>query len=61
MLVAMFTTKANLFLEKGFWEMLHGSRTDWSMLLCSIFLLINGGGWWSIDHKIAGNGAKSRT
>jgi uncharacterized membrane protein YphA (DoxX/SURF4 family) len=31
--------------------MIHGSRTDWSMLLGSIYLLINGGGYWSIDHR----------
>ena len=32
MLVAFLTTKSQLLAEKGFWEMLHGSRTDWSML-----------------------------
>ncbi len=51
MLVAIATTKADVLAEKGFWEMMHGSRTDWSMLLGSIFLLIKGGGWWSIDNK----------
>src|SRR5690606_938202 len=35
MLVAMATTKTQLLADKGFWEMLHGSRTDWSMLLGS--------------------------
>ena len=49
MLVAFTTTKAEVFIEKGFWEMMHGSRTDWSMLLGSIFLLIKGGGKWSLD------------
>jgi putative oxidoreductase len=52
MLVAFSTTKAQVFLEKGFWEMMHGSRTDWSMLLGSIFLLIRGGGKWSVDGSI---------
>jgi putative oxidoreductase len=52
MLVAFATTKSAVFIEKGFWEMLHGSRTDWSMLLGSIFLLIKGGGAWSLDQKI---------
>jgi hypothetical protein len=33
--------------------MLHDSRTDWAMLLGSIFLLIKGGGRWSLDKKIA--------
>ena len=52
MLVAIGTTKIEILTEKGFWGMLHESRTDWSMLLGSIFLLIKGGGWWSIDKNI---------
>ena len=28
----------------GFWSMAHEARTDWAMLLGSIFLLIVGGG-----------------
>jgi putative oxidoreductase len=52
MIVAFATTKAEVFAEKGFWELLHGSRTDWSMLLGSIFLLIKGGGRWSLDFTI---------
>jgi putative oxidoreductase len=52
MLVAIFTTKAEVLATKGFWEMMHGSRTDWSMLLGSIFLLIRGSGYWSLDYKI---------
>jgi putative oxidoreductase len=55
MLVAFATTKAEVFNEKGFWELLHGSRTDWSMLLGSTFLLIKGGGAWSLDNKISRN------
>ncbi|KKX46945.1 DoxX family protein [Sphingobacterium sp. IITKGP-BTPF85] len=49
MFVAIATTKSEVLAEKGFWEMMHGSRTDWAMLLGSIFLLIKGGGCWSID------------
>lgn len=52
MLVAIATTKAEVLANDGFWEMMHGSRTDWAMLLGSIFLLLNGGGKWSIDEKI---------
>lgn len=52
MLVAFATTKAGVYVEKGFWEMLHGSRTDWAMLLGNIFLLIKGAGYWSADHKL---------
>lgn len=51
MLVAFGTTKAEVLANQGFWELMHGSRTDWSMLLGSIFLLIKGGGYWSIDNS----------
>lgn len=57
MLVAIVTTKSEVLAEKGFWEMMHGSRTDWSMLLGSIFLLIKGGGFWSADKILTKNGA----
>lgn len=50
MLVAIATTKADVLANEGFWEMLHGSRTDWSMLLGSIFLAIKGSGYWSADY-----------
>lgn len=49
MLVAIATTKSEVLAEKGFWEMMHGSRTDWAMLLGSTFLLIKGSGLWSVD------------
>ncbi len=59
MLVAIATTKAEVLADKGVWEMLHGSRTDWAMLLGSIFLLIKGGGLWSLDNRIVKNGKQS--
>lgn len=49
MLTAIATTKIPILLEQGFWKMAHEARTDWSMLLGSIFLLIVGGGKWSLD------------
>jgi putative oxidoreductase len=52
MVVAIATTKTAILSEQGFWEMLHASRTDWSMLLGSIFLLIKGGGFWSLDRRL---------
>lgn len=52
MLVAIATTKSEVLAEKGFWEMMHGSRTDWAMLLGSIFLLIKGGGDWSANKTL---------
>lgn len=56
MLVAIATTKSEVLADKGFWEMMHGSRTDWAMLLGSIFLLIKGGGYWSMDKKLTEGG-----
>lgn len=56
MLVAFATTKAEVLANDGFWEMLHGSRTDWAMILGSVFLLIKGGGKWSIDKILMKNG-----
>lgn len=51
MLVAMATTKLEILANDGFWKMMHASRTDWAMLLGSVFLLIRGGGKWSVDQK----------
>src|SRR5918995_900998 len=36
----------------GFWGMLHEARTDLAMLCGSIFLLIVGGGLWSMDARL---------
>ena len=47
--VAILTTKVPMLLHEGFWKMAHEARTDWSMLLASIFLLIVGAGRWSFD------------
>jgi len=58
MLVAISTTKIPILIEKGFWAMAHESRTDWSMLLGSIVLLLAGSGRWSVDSLLAGR-AKS--
>jgi len=52
MLVAIFTTKGAVLANEGFWPMMHGSRTDWAMLLGSIYLITEGGGKWSIDRAI---------
>ncbi|MBX3444996.1 MAG: DoxX family protein [Planctomyces sp.] len=49
MLVALGSTKVPILMESGFWKMAHDSRTDFSMLLGSLFLLIVGAGPWSID------------
>ena len=55
MLTAITTTKVPILLESGFWKMAHEARTDWSMLLGALFLLIVGAGPWSLDARIAPN------
>jgi uncharacterized membrane protein YphA (DoxX/SURF4 family) len=65
MLTALTTTKLPILIghglwgfhvrklsEYGFWAMAHEARTDWAMLLGSIFLLVTGGGRWSLDARI---------
>lgn len=52
MLVAIYTTKETVLANEGFWPLLHGSRTDWAMLLGSLFLFIKGGGRWSLDQQL---------
>ncbi len=52
MLVAITTTKIPILADGGIWKMLHESRTDWAMLLCSVFLLMRGGGAFSLDGKM---------
>jgi putative oxidoreductase len=53
MLVAISTTKVPILLNEGFWKMAHEARTDYAMLLGSIFLLVVGAGAWSLDAKFA--------
>ena len=42
----------------GFWPMMHEIRTDFAMWMGSLFLLIQGGGAWSLDRKANGTCAK---
>jgi uncharacterized membrane protein YphA (DoxX/SURF4 family) len=49
MIVAMLTTKVPILGSDGFWAAAHEARTDWSMLLGSLFLLLVGAGPWSLD------------
>jgi putative oxidoreductase len=37
----------------GFWSMAHEARTDWAMLLGSLFLTVVGAGRWSFDARLA--------
>ena len=52
MMVAFITTKIPIFFDKGFWPMAHEYRTDFAMTLLLIFLLIYGGGKFSLDKKM---------
>jgi uncharacterized membrane protein YphA (DoxX/SURF4 family) len=50
--VAIWTTKIPILMKQGFWAMAHEARTDWCMLLGSVFLMLAGAGAWSIDAKL---------
>jgi uncharacterized membrane protein YphA (DoxX/SURF4 family) len=65
MLVAIVATKIPILLGRdwwifhvadfsryGFWSFLHETRTDWAMLMGSLFLLAVGAGPWSLDAKL---------
>jgi putative oxidoreductase len=47
--VAIASTKIPMLYTSGFWATAHESRTDYSMLLGLTFLVIVGGGPWSLD------------
>jgi putative oxidoreductase len=66
MLVAILSTKIPILLGHGFWGfslrtvpyagfwgMAHEARTDFSMLLGALFLLIVGAGVWSLDARLS--------
>jgi putative oxidoreductase len=50
-LVAIVTTKIPMLAKNGVWAMLHEARTDFSMLLGLVFLLITGAGTLSLDAR----------
>lgn len=52
MAVALTTTKWPMLAAQGFWHMAHEARTDWSMALGSLLLLIVGAGPWSLDARL---------
>lgn len=58
MLVAIGTTKVPILLSRGLWPMAHEARTDWSMLLGVVFLLIVGAGPWSLDARLVKDGSR---
>src|SRR5437899_5856816 len=50
--VALYTTKIVTLAKNGLWATLHEARTDVSMLLGLIFLVLVGGGIWSLDERL---------
>jgi putative oxidoreductase len=71
MLVAIISTKVPIWpghdflifhppklARYGFWSMAHEARADFCMLLGSLYLLIEGGGRWSLDAALFGQGRR---
>lgn len=54
--VAIATTKIPMIAKTGMWSMLHEARTDFSMVLGLVFLLIAGAGSMSLDARRRGLG-----
>jgi putative oxidoreductase len=50
--VAIASTKIPLLLKSGFWTAQAEARTDYSMLMSLLFLLIVGAGAWSLDARL---------
>ncbi|HMH06682.1 MAG TPA: DoxX family protein, partial [Terriglobales bacterium] len=51
--VALYSTKIATFAKNGLWGTLHAARTDVTMLLGLIFLLLVGGGSLALDARLA--------
>ena len=49
--VALYSTKISTLAKNGLWSTVHEARTDVSMLLGLIFLLVVGGGTLSFDAR----------
>ena len=50
--VALYSTKIVTLAKNGLWSTLHEARTDVSMLLGLVFLLLVGGGSLAIDNVL---------
>ncbi len=71
MIVAILSTKISLYLgnsplplppappQIGFWAVLHEWRSDIAQLFCSLFLLLEGPGPWSLDALLGSSPARS--
>lgn len=56
MLVAIITTKIP-GLGDGFWDFAHSVRLDFSMLMCALFVAVNGSDRFSLDYKLIWKGS----
>ncbi len=58
--VALYATKIVTLAKNGLWSTLHEARTDVSMLLGLVFLMLVGGGTLSLDARFLRKGASSK-
>jgi uncharacterized membrane protein YphA (DoxX/SURF4 family) len=58
--VALYSTKIVTLAKNGLWSTLHEARTDVSMLLGLIFLLLIGGGRLSLDARFSAKAGSSK-
>jgi putative oxidoreductase len=58
--VALYSTKIVTLAKNGLWSTLHEARTDVSMLLGLLFLLLVGGGTLSLDERLSARFGSSR-
>ncbi|HEX4783034.1 MAG TPA: DoxX family protein [Candidatus Sulfotelmatobacter sp.] len=58
--VALYSTKIVTLAKNGLWSTLHEARTDVSMLLGLIFLLLVGGGTLSLDARFFAKAGSSK-
>jgi putative oxidoreductase len=58
--VALYSTKIVTLAKNGIWSTLHEARTDVSMLLGLIFLLLVGGGTLSLDTRLSAKAGSSK-
>jgi putative oxidoreductase len=47
---ALETTKFDIFRHEGFWKFMHESRTDWSMFIGIIIIMMTGSGKFSLEY-----------
>jgi putative oxidoreductase len=58
--VALYSTKIVTRAKNGLWSTLHEARTDVSMLLGLIFLMLVGGGTLSLDARFSAKAGSSK-